>query len=144
MNLNLAGSIGPNHMPNCGVTAVAVCAGVPFEKAWDVIKNRVKRGGSWKGRTTHYDRVDALNALGVRHSVEYVKLYRRERGDRLKDWLPYLNPGLVYLVTVTGHAITVHDGQYVDQHTREFVPLEDTRLLNKRVTSVVRIIGGRA
>ncbi len=108
---------------NCGVTAVALLAGVPFNKAWDklevlhrqtrILRGRVRHPRNWPGTTNHRDRTLALVAFGC--DVVEVPLRRRMT---LATWvLRYSRPGVTYMVRTTSHVQTVMDGRIVDQTT---------------------------
>jgi len=100
---------GARPGPNCGVTAVAVAAGCPFEDAWRVMS--AGKRGNWKGRTTHNERLAALRWFGVRFRPinflfrETLVSFVRRRAE----------PGRLYYVWTTGHVQMVRDGVVLDQ-----------------------------
>lgn len=113
------------HGPNCGVTAVAVAAGVPFATAWDTIKALGGYGNRWQGVTNWRQQMDALVRLGVRLGPEVLHrryVLRRRRMAwvstmTLRQWAAlHTRKGQRYLVNVTGHALVYCDGYLIDQN----------------------------
>jgi len=97
--------------PNCGVTAVAVAAGVSMLEAWDTFKHVCNMHKNWKGATRSKDRYMALDALGVNYEIK-----QGFGGMTLKQFaLSVAKPGVMYIVTTTGHAQVVMDGKILDQ-----------------------------
>jgi hypothetical protein len=98
---------------NCGVVAVAACAGVSYATAWDILKaHAARRMGKrkWTGGTFHYERAKALDVLGVKR-----ELVRFNRGQ-FRTWArTQALPGRTYMVTITGHVVTYKDGVFMDQ-----------------------------
>lgn len=117
---------------NCGVLSIAMCANVSFEKAWAAC--RMRKGS--KGGTTHYQRVQALKALGVR--FEEPALYARKAVTLrtfVRDWTV---PGVTYSITLAGHVVTVQDGIVMDQQSVK--PAADHWCRNKRVKRAIKIL----
>jgi hypothetical protein len=120
--------------PNCGVTAVAIVAGVSFATAWAEINKACPRKGNWKGRTRAAERDAALAALGVR--FEDVPL---ARCVTLQTWaLRYAKPGERYLVQTTGHIQVLKDRAVADQGG--ILPVMLHRGRRKHVCRVQRIL----
>lgn len=94
--------------PNCGVTAVAIVAGVPFATAWAQLGRG--HGKSWKGRTTHAQRIQALKVLGV--SFDELEPRRMTLETFVRR---FAKPGARYMVRTTGHVQVVQDGMVADQ-----------------------------
>lgn len=115
--------------PNCGVTAVAIAAGISFAQAWDLLRNG--RNANWKGRTNEAERNKALTALGVK--LVPVGIGRRAS---LKTVARLLNPDHRYLVRTTGHVQILGGGLMVDQRGARPV---DGAVARKIVRSVYRI-----
>jgi hypothetical protein len=100
--------------PNCGVTCVAIAAGVTFEKAWRTLRP-LRRGGRgrWNGATSHSERKKALDVLGVKYKQlkDSDTYHCTLRG--LYD--KYLRTGKLYMVRTTGHVQMVRNGLILDQ-----------------------------
>lgn len=143
---NVAGSLGPSREPNCGVTAIAIAAGLPFPVVFEGMRKACGKSKRWRGITHEQDRVTGLDLFKVRHLPLYVRQFRRERRLSLATWLRRLKPGL-YLVCITGHVISLTirpDGSalMVDQHSpNDWHPVRPEHL-RVRVNSV-RLIEGR-
>ncbi|SFZ81633.1 hypothetical protein SAMN02983003_0605 [Devosia enhydra] len=116
--------------PNCGVTAVAVAAGVPFATAWALMAPA--HGATWKGRSTEAERLTALAKLGVR--VERIHVNRMTLNALAKR----LDPTRRYIIRTTGHVQICKGGMMVDQ--RGARPIAGDRASRKFVTSVLRIV----
>jgi len=98
--------------PNCGVTALAVSAGVSFQKAWQTFQavNPRTYGRRWKGGTYTTDQARALERLKV--AYDNMQLPRMN----LKNFVDtYAAPDTVYMVTTTTHVQTVLNGEVIDQ-----------------------------
>lgn len=100
--------------PNCGVTATAICAGVSFNRAWNVYKTLGKAyyaKRNWKGGTFTRDQATALRKLGIEwHDVDFNRC-------NLKTLVATLERGKVYMITTTSHVQTVT----VDERGNGFV-----------------------
>lgn len=123
--------------PNCGVTAVAIVAGVSFETAWSVIKSIGRYRGNWKGKTTFIEREKALQALGV--AYQHVGGFGSPRfRPTLQSWVrDHARPGVRYMVQTTGHIQVVCNGMVADQHGVQPVSKHWGR--RKRVRDVIEI-----
>jgi hypothetical protein len=97
--------------PNCGVTAVAVVAGITFNEAFYLLRKIGGRTRRWKGSTTVDQRAVALEQLGVQ-----TKAWRLRDKMRLETWIRVrAEPGKTYMVRTTGHVQVVRDGWVMDQ-----------------------------
>jgi hypothetical protein len=98
---------------NCGVVAVAACAGVPYDTAWELLQGyTAKRTGKrkWTGGTFDHERAKALDVLGVARELVHFN-----RGQ-FRTWArTQALPGRTYMVTITGHVVTYKDGVFMDQ-----------------------------
>jgi hypothetical protein len=128
---------------NCGVLAVAICAGVSFEKAWKAC--RMRKGS--KGATCDFQRETAMKTLGVKFDNKRVML-RRGRGFKAhyvqptlkvfaRDWT---TSGVTYMVTLSRHVVTLKDGIVIDQAGA--APVEKHWTRNKRVRRSMKILEG--
>jgi hypothetical protein len=122
---------------NCGVVAVAACAGVPYATAWDRLKcitARRTRGRTWTGGTFYHERTVALAELGVDYTVHHLG-----RGMLFRTWArTQAKPGVTYMVTITGHVVTYRDGVFMDQSGSG--PVETSSVGRKRMRSVLQIM----
>jgi len=120
--------------PNCGVTALAVSAGVSFQKAWQTFQavNPRTYGSRWKGGTYTRDQARALERLKV--AYDNMQLPRMN----LKNFVDtYAAPDTVYMVTTTTHVQTVLNGQVIDQSGKKPI---DEFWGRKKFVRKVRII----
>jgi len=96
--------------PNCGVTAVAIAAGVSMSKAWDLFTANYNKSPKWRGGTRHRERLAVLDQLNV--------TYREFEPKRmtLTAFAASTNgDNKTYMVTTTGHVQMVRNGQILDQ-----------------------------
>jgi hypothetical protein len=106
--------------PNCGVTALAVSAGVSFRKAWQTFQavNPYRYGKRWKGGVLQSD----IEAALARLKVAAEKLPRKKMN--LKRFVKeHTRPNTLYLVTTGRHAQTVLNGEVIDQSGKK--PIDD-------------------
>ncbi|MBG23718.1 MAG: hypothetical protein CMF22_10380 [Idiomarinaceae bacterium] len=104
------------HLPNCGLTAMAVAAGKTlkeateaYQKACEKVRGR-RMQGNWKGRT--------YNRIRDKAMVEYMGLKLQRipvHGMSLQKLSRYLQPNVKYIITTTGHVQVVESGCVVDQ-----------------------------
>lgn len=135
----LTGHLGPSDRPNCGVTAVAVVSGRPFNEVFEFIKGHAGRTGNWQGRTRLVERLAALDAFQVPYEVVFRYQLRGQRRTRLSTLIRWLDPNATYLMDVTGHSFVLRGGKIVDQYRRDWTPVSQVRFRNKLVCSVIRI-----
>lgn len=120
------GYAAPRHEPHCGVLAVAICADVPFEVAFETIKQAAGRTGNWKGRTFLRDRTGALDAFGKYFTVTRHAPRRVLQAHRWPEgWEPsctlatfakrHARPNTTYMIDVSGHTFTLRNGLIADQ-----------------------------
>lgn len=132
----LARPVGDKLGRNCGVTCVAVLAGVPFDAAWLACWQAIRKGGRrkirgrWNGGTTNSERLEALTNLGV--TMAEVRLPRRMRLETFVRL--YARPGQAYMVRTGRHVQLVKDGRVLDQNVPEAVPVGEFWGRNKMVT----------
>jgi hypothetical protein len=119
--------------PNCGVTAVAIAAGVSLDEAMAVIRKIKGKSRRWKGGTLHKDRILALEHFKVAH-----KAYSLKDRRKLYTWArDRAEPGKLYMLRVTGHVILLKDGWCMDQSGPRRI--EAFRCRNRFLTHVVEI-----
>lgn len=122
--------LGARSGPNCGVTAVAIIAGISFDHAWKLLS--VYYGPRWKGKTNVVQRAAVLEALGVK--MEYLITPRR----RTLEAYARLLPAGRYMVRTTGHVQLLQAGMVLDQGG--VVPVSKHWGRRKLVSHVVRIV----
>ena len=125
------------NKPICGVLALAMAAGVSYPVAhatarqalFDMNPRRKRFGGS-----TTVSSIDlALKRLGVRSLL--VKI---DGTYRLRDFVAQkAKPGVMYLVRVPGHIMTLKDGMLLDQEKLISV----SQYKNRKLTHFWRIQG---
>jgi hypothetical protein len=126
---------------NCGVLSVAMCANVSFA----VAEKACKLSSRSKGGTNHYQREQALKALGVRFESKLV-MVKVGNGAYCKYVQPTIRtfvrdhtaPGVTYMLRVNKHVVTVRDGIVMDQQSVK--PAAEHWSRNMRVTRVTKIL----
>lgn len=119
---NLALPTDATRGPNCGLTALAVVAGVTLAEATAVYVRQYPRyvGSNWKGGTRWPYTMQAAKHLGVRY-VDDTPLDTRyacriEKRMALKTFVKkYAMPGQRYMIRTTGHVQVVQDNMVIDQ-----------------------------
>lgn len=117
---HLALPVDAQRGPNCGLTALAVVAGVTLAEAAAAYIRQYPRyvGSNWKGGTRWTYTLQAAKHLGVRY-VDDTPLDPRY-GCRIRMSLKtfvkkHALPGKRYMVRTTGHVQVVQDGMVIDQ-----------------------------
>lgn len=100
---------------NCGVLALAICAGVSYQVAWEACKRNLKLLGKDRQRmrvaTNHAQRLASLRQLAVKCiEVDPEGFTVRQFAER------YADNGKVYMLRIKGHVVTLKGGFVVDQH----------------------------
>lgn len=120
------GYAAPCREPHCGVLAVAICADVPLETAFETIKQAAGYNGNWKGRTYLKDRTGALDTFGAYFTVTRHAPRRVLQAHNWPEgWAPtctlatfakrHAKPGVTYMIDVSGHTFTLRNGMIADQ-----------------------------
>ena len=139
---------GAKRGGNCGVTAVAIAAGISFDLAWDLFKKncpRIRRNPKWRGSTFSSERTYVMKKLGIKYEIFLNKKMRDEKTNRMPtlrkfvEW--HTKPNTLYVVTTTHHVQLVMNGWVVDQGGPK--SLNDFWGKNKRVEEVEVIIPKR-
>jgi len=103
---------------NCGVTALAVSAGISFQKAWDTfraVNPRAYGHKRWTGGTYTGDQAKALERLQI--AFDDMMLTRRMNMNRfVRDCT---QRDTVYMVTTGKHVQTVLNGSVIDQQGKK-------------------------
>lgn len=120
--------------PNCGVTAVAIAAGVSMSKAWNTFTANYTMSSNWRGGTRHVERLKVLDQLDVTYRefkpkrMTLTAFAAKTKGD-----------DRTYMVTTTGHVQMVRNGQVLDQ--RGVVPVGKhwgrRKFINKPVLEII-------
>jgi hypothetical protein len=120
--------------PNCGVTAVAIAAGVSMSKAWNLFTANYTMSSNWRGGTRHNERLTVLDQLNV--------TYREFKSERMTLTAFAANTkgdDKTYMVTTTGHVQMLRNGQVLDQ--RGVVPVGKhwgrRKFINKPVLEII-------
>lgn len=119
------------QQPCCGVFAVALMAGVSFEKATKAVRKVGNYGPNWQGSSYSSDRWMALLDLGCATK-------RVPNPDRLTfgKFFLTLKWGPCYMISAGRHTFVLHEGLVYDQGRPEGVPLHKVLHFNRRrVTS---------
>jgi hypothetical protein len=131
--------------PNCGLTALAVVAGVTLADATAAYIRQYPRyvGSNWKGGTRWIYTLQAAKHLGVRY-VDDTPLdtrysFRVEKRMSLKTFVKkHALPGKRYMIRTTGHAQVVQDNMVIDQCGVRHI--DEYRGAGKIVKDALRII----
>lgn len=116
--------------PNCGVTAVAICSGLPFKEVWDKFAERHR--GNWRGSTTFHERMRVMKELGIQ--VKEIEIKPQTLWKLVKS----LDPDVMYQVTVTGHVVTILNNYVLDQNRMDHIDRSPWR--RKRTKACLEII----
>src|SRR5262245_2383677 len=118
--------------PNCGVTAIAIAAGVPFDTVFAMLARNNRRTYRWQGGTTHAARLQVLKQLGVPFMEIRVPRMRLERFVREAT-----RHDRRYIVRVGKHVVVVRGGMVVDQGGPK--PIAEHFARKRIVTHVIRL-----
>ena len=118
-----------DKLPLCGVMAVANCAGVAIQDAFEAFKAKFKLGGSWKCRTN----CNQLSAMLKHYNVKFQKTNSPNCNlARFIDW--HTAKGKRYMVRTGNHFQYIEDGVVTDQ--RGSFPIDEFWGKRKMVTHV--------
>lgn len=121
---------GDKQGPNCGVTAVSIVCGIPFDQAWTELG--VNKGPQWKGWTTVMDWIRVFNS----YSIKYTLL--KHRRPTLQAFVRQsASTGVRYMVRTTGHVQLVENGWVIDQAGPAHISKYWGR--RKRITHVIEL-----
>ena len=103
--------------PNCGVTALAVSAGISFQKAWQTFRavNPRVYNNRWKGGTYTSDQTKALERL----QIAFDDMMLGQRMNMSRFVREYTARDTVYMVTTGRHVQTVLNGHVIDQQGKK-------------------------
>ena len=138
---NLALPVDAQHGPNCGLTALAVVAGVTLAY---IRQYPSYVGSNWKGGYTYWTyTMQAAKHLGVRY-VDDTPLdprYTTRIAKRmtLKTFVKkHAIPGERYMIRTTGHVQVLQGGMVIDQCGVRHI--DEYRGAGKIVKNVLRIL----
>lgn len=130
---------GARPGPNCGVTAVAIAAQLPFDVVYREFAKR--HSGQWRGGTNYYERNAIMNHFGVKYIID--NSWRKGSGylaqkPNLRKWAKlYMKRDTLYMVTTRGHVQMVYNGVVTDQAGPRLI--EDCTLAGRKVHEVLII-----
>ena len=104
---------------NCGVTALAVSAGISFQKAWDTfiaVNPRQYGHKRWTGGTYTVDQATALKRLKI--AFYNLPIEKTNLKNFVRD---YTQRDVVYMVTTGRHVQTVLNGHVIDQQGKKHI-----------------------
>ena len=142
---HLALPVDAQRGPNCGLTALAVVAGVTLAEATAAYIRQYPHyvGSNWKGGTRWTYTMQAAKHLGVRY-VDDTPLdprytIRIVKRMSLKTFVKkHALPGKRYMVRTTGHVQVLQDGMVIDQ--RGVRHIDEYRGAGKIVKDALRIV----
>ena len=142
---HLALPVDAQRGPNCGLTALAVVAGVTLAEATAAYIRQYPRyvGSNWKGGTYWTYTMQAAKHLGVRY-VDDTPLdprytIRIVKRMSLKTFVKkHALPGKRYMVRTTGHVQVLQDGMVIDQCGVRHI--DEYRGAGKIVKDALRIV----
>jgi hypothetical protein len=156
---NLALPVDAQHGPNCGLTALAVVAGVTLAEATAAYIRQYPNyvGSNWKGGTRWTYTMQAAKHLGVRYvddtpledgyNIRIVKRMslkiRTVKRMSLKTFVKkHAIPGKRYMVRTTGHVQVLQDGMVLDQDGVRHIDdhIDEYRGAGKIVKDALRIV----
>ena len=142
---NLALPVDAQHGPNCGLTALAVVAGVTLAEATAAYIRQYPNyvGSNWKGGTRWTYTMQAAKHLGVRYvddtPLEDGYNIRIVKRMSLKTFVKkHAIPGKRYMIRTTGHVQVVQDGMVIDQGGVRHI--DEYRGAGKIVKDALRIV----
>ena len=124
--------------PNCGVTALAVAAGVSFARAWNTFASVGRYGKRWKGATFTHHQGPALDKLGIKwHSTVPAgggTLFAG-KGRTVKYFVEnHTRPDTLYMITTGSHVQLALNGIMLDQCGPK--PVDEYRSRRCKVSNV--------
>lgn len=124
--------------PNCGVTALAVAAGVSFARAWNTFATVGKYSKRWKGATYTHHQGPALDRLGIKwHDTvpagggPWFAGYDKTVKHFVEN---HTKPNTLYMITTGSHVQCVMNGMVIDQCGLK--PVDEYRGKRKKVQHV--------
>lgn len=127
-----------HNKPICGILAVAIAAGVKYDVAFAACKrNMPAHRQRMRGSTYDSQRDKALSQLAVKFTV-YDK--DKVRHYSVLDFCANnADNGVVYLLEIRGHVVTLKNGFIIDQHA--CVPWQQYKHPRIKLKRVVQIDG---
>lgn len=124
----------PEVGPICGVFAITMTTpDVPFCMVKGMAQEEMQ-----KRRWTGPMHMPAMKGLLSRLSVGFEE-HGHLTGQVLRDAHSALDPNKHYILFVTGHFLTVHDGKGYDQGNAHGTPIEQFWCLGRKIITVLEI-----
>lgn len=135
--------------PNCGVTAIAVAAGISFDRVWAMFQKYSKDNRDnkrWRGSTYDYERRQIMDVLKIKYKTLTFKEIYGQTGKghpTLQKFIEYATrKDEIYVITTTGHVQVVQNGWVIDQGGPK--PIAEYRARRAAVRNVEVITPKRA
>lgn len=121
--------------PVCGVFAVAMACGQAFDAVFDLARQLTGRAVQWRGRMTFRAVQRVLHATGV--EFKPCEGFAGMTVQRAANQLP---ADQHYIIYVTGHFFTLHQGKVFDQRHATGSPVADNRWRRYRIRGIVKVL----
>lgn len=121
--------------PVCGIYAAALAANVPFHQSMAAAKLVVRkaRHSAWKGRMYGDELKQLMKTLGVA-TVELEGYADQTLASAAKQ----LGTEAHYVIFITGHFLTLHNGLVYDQSHKTGTPVETYEWRRRHVNFILR------
>lgn len=128
-------TLPPARGPVCGIYAAALASGGSFDQSMAAAKRVVAnaKSPSWRGRMYVSELLALFDSLGV--SMLKVEGYS---GYSLQKAAAELDPAGHYVLFVTGHFLTLHEGLCYDQGNATGTPIAAFWCRRKKISHVFR------
>lgn len=121
--------------PVCGVFAAAMASGQPFHQVFDQARKLAGKAAHWKGWMQFSAVQKLLTSLGVQ-----IRACEGYKGQTLQKAAAELPAEQHYIVYVTDHFLTLHQGLVFDQRHPKGCPVGDYHWRRKRVHGMVKVL----
>jgi hypothetical protein len=123
--------------PCCGVFAVFLAApDDDFQNLFEESREKLGRAKVWKGRMYFRELLNLLNSVNVRYtevpSAKYLTI-----GKACKESI--FGDGAQYIVSISGHFLTIRSGLCYDQSNPVGTPFDQYRHRRCKIVRAVRI-----
>ena len=124
--------------PNCGVTALAVAAGVSFARAWNTFATVGNYGRRWRGATFTCHQGPALDKLGIKWRSTVPAgggTLFAGKGRTVKHFVEnHTSKDTLYMITTGSHVQLALNGMVLDQCGPK--PVDEYRSRRCKVSNV--------
>lgn len=124
--------------PNCGVTALAVAAGVSFARAWNTFATVGRYGRRWRGATFTHHQGPALDKLGIKWRSTVPAgggTLFAGKGKTVKYFVEnHTAKDTLYMITTGSHVQLALNGMMLDQCGPK--PVDEYRSRRCKVSNV--------